>query len=213
MLIAILMIIFICILSLFCEEHTITGGASQRVNKHIVVDGLNVTHWLEKSVSLDSIIKMIDITAPILKEKYPGQIMYVLKDRELQFNDEAAHEAYNLAAKKNRVYIYIAERYVNPPASSVTVISHPSRGRDDFYMSLLAKKYNCPVITADKLRDFKDFRQSIAPFYVLEFAYWRDIPHRDYVRPESIAYSRLKKPITIHPRNVLSTQRDSENAY
>jgi hypothetical protein len=66
-------------------------------------------------------------------------------------------------------------------------------------MSLLAYKYRCPVLTGDSLKDFSKFRATLQPFYVYEYSYWSDFPKKEYIRPESTAYSKLKKPYRIHP--------------
>jgi len=170
---------------------------------HIVVDTLNLTHWHLRGrgavLSPALIAETIDATAPALKLRHPGRVMYVLKDRESQFNDDAARAVYKDAASRNGVYVSAAERYPDPPAGAKASAEHSARGRDDFYMGVLAHRYRCAVLTADRLRDFGSFRATVQPFHVVEYAFWRDLPHREYVRPDAAAYSRMKKPRTIHP--------------
>lgn len=183
-------------------------------SKHIVVDTLNLTHWLRSrqagpaappgppaaaAIGRAEIISAVDRTAPALKLRHPGQVIYVLKDRETQFNEQAAHDEFQAAAVRNGVYISVAERYADPPAGAAPSQAHSSRGRDDFYMGLLAHRYRCAVLTGDRLRDFADFRATIPPFHVMEYAFWRRLPHRDFVRPDAAAFARVRKPRTVLP--------------
>jgi hypothetical protein len=55
------------------------------------------------------------------------------------------------------------------------------------------------VVTADQLRDFDRFRGTVPPFHTVECAHWRALPHEDYIRPDSPAYRRLRKPRLVHP--------------
>jgi hypothetical protein len=180
------------------------------LSPHVVVDTLNFTHWhLEREareaggkpapLTPEAIVAAIDTAAPVLKKRHPGRVMFVLKDRESQFNDAAVREKYRLAAERNGVYVSVAERFADPPAGVKPSAEHSSRGRDDFYMSLLAFRYRCAVVTADKLRDFSRFRATIPPFYVIEYTFWRDRPEREPIRPDSPAYARMRKPRTVHP--------------
>ena len=127
-------------------------------------------------------------------------MLYVLKDRESRFIDAEARDAYKQAADRNRVTISVAERYLDPPAGPPPdAAAHSSRGRDDFYEAILAARYKCPVLTADRFHDFAKFREKIPPFHVVEYSYWRTAPFRDFIRPDAQAYARLRKPRTIHP--------------
>ena len=156
---------------------------------HVVVDTLNLTHWLRGGkggnapLTRDEVIRAIDQTAPTLKRQHPGRVMYVLKDRESQFNDEAVRAAYGEAAVRNGVYLYDVERYPDPPAGSRPTAEHSGRARDDFFMALLAAKWRCAVLTEDRLRDFDRFRASVSPFHVYVFAFWQDYPTRDTFGP------------------------------
>jgi hypothetical protein len=179
---------------------TVRRGLDYAKSPHIVVDTLNLTHWLHgadrKSFALTPtlIADTIDRTAPALLVRHTGRVMYVLKDRESQFNDEAAREVYKQAAERNGVYVYVAERYPDPPKGVAPSAEHSARGRDDFFVAMLAHRWRCAVLTEDRLRDFDRFRATIQPFHVYEFAFWRATPHREFVRPESSAYARMKKP-------------------
>lgn len=218
-----LIIAALCIAKSYCLRaplgvHPRGGSPPKRdpgVSPHVVVDTLNLAHWLRKDksgpLSAKDIVEAIDRTAPTLKLKHPGRVMYVLKDRETQFNTEAAREPLRKVAEDNGVYLYLAEKYPDPP-SSATYKSpedvkcskrvektdcrpeHSSRARDDFLMALVASRWKCAVLTEDRLRDFDKFRDAVSPFHVYEYAYWRKLPTRDFIRPESRAYSRLRKP-------------------
>jgi hypothetical protein len=175
-------------------------GADYAKSSHIVVDTLNLAHWLGRAsgqgraLTPDLIAEAIDRTAPALLKRHPGRVMYVLKDRESQFNDEAAREVYRRAAERNKVYVLLAERYSDPPKGVAESPEHSAQGRDDFFIALLAHRWRCAVLTEDRLRDFDRFRATVQPFHVYEFAFWRALPHHEFVRPESPAYVRLKKP-------------------
>lgn len=217
-----LLVIICLLLAAWCLGPGFTaavGGAQARPaarraapSPHIVVDTLNLTHWLWASkgaaaLSPALIVETIDATAPILKLRYPGQVVYVLKDRESQFNLDTVRSLYQETARRNGVYLAIAERYADPPAASVmSSEEHSGRGRDDFYMSILAGRYKCAVLTADRLRDFGRFRSTIPPFQVYEYNFWRDLPSRDFIRPDAAAYARVRKPRTIHPRDVFGAK-------
>jgi hypothetical protein len=205
-LVVILIIIFVLIGLMMTQIGAITGGSS-RVSPNIVVDTLNLAHWLFKpkhGLTPDLIVDAIDRTAPVLQKKHSGRIMYVLKDRESQFNDAEIRDKYRKAAIRNKAYLFVAERYEDPPQSSAVASGHSRLGRDDFYMSLLAGKNKCAVITADRLRDFSRFRDTIPPFRAYEYNYWRQMPIEDFIRPSSQAYASLRKPITIHPAKYFS---------
>ena len=188
----------------------VMGGARPRATEpaHIVVDTLNLTHWLGKGdlrgagLTLESVLSTIEKTASVLRAKYPGRVMYVVKDRESVLNDSAARVAYADAAMKHSVYIYAVERYENPPTALLTKShTHSAKGRDDLYMALLAGRWKCPVLTEDRFRDFDEFRADVGPFHVYEFAFWRALPSRDYVRPSALR--ALKKPRAVRYEGVI----------
>lgn len=176
------------------------GGATSPKERspHIVVDTLNLTHWLKHDVSADLIIATIDETAAILHKHHSGKVIYVVKDRESEYNSDKTRDLYQQAAIRNDVYICMAERYIDPPSGNKST-EHSSLGRDDFYMSILAYKHRCAVVTGDHLRDFMQFRSTIAPFHVIEYSSWRTMPQKEYIRPEASAFARIRRPWTILP--------------
>ena len=185
------------------------GGVDFAKSPHLVIDTLNLTHWLcerrdggrPPALTPALIAEAIDETAAALRRRHTGRVMYVLKDRESQFNDAGARDIYRRAAERNKVYVSAAERYVDPPASAPAndPAAHSSRGRDDFYMSLLANRHRCAVLTDDRLRDFAEFRTTVPPFHVVEYAFWRDQPLREFIRPEAPAYIRMRRPRMVRP--------------
>jgi hypothetical protein len=192
------------------RPRAVAGGAPRgpdfAKSPHLIVDTLNLTHWLQSPAPAPGlaltpalIAATIDRTAPVLRARHPGRIIYVLKDRESRFNDGVAREVYREAAARNGVTICIAERYPDPPAGNKPTEEHSGRGRDDFYMAILAFRLRCAILTADRLRDFARFRATLPPFHVMEFTYWRPLPQRDFIKPESVAYARMRKPRLIHP--------------
>jgi hypothetical protein len=178
------------------------GGAARRgapdpaKSPHLVVDTLNLAHYLHpgEQMSPELIVSTIDRTAPTLKMRHPGRVMYVLKDRESQFNDDEARALYGGAARRNGVTVLLAERYPDPPAGVPLSAEHSARGRDDFLTAVLARQWHCAVLTEDRMKDFDRFRATIQPFYALEYHYWKESPNREFYRPESPAYARLKRP-------------------
>jgi len=181
----------------------------------VIVDLLNITHWFQKKrpvrhadthagthADTHAILKTIDITAPILKKRWPGRVTYVVKDRTHSFNDEKTHALYAEAAERNRVVICIAEQYKDPPSGNKPSKKHSAAGRDDFYMCLLAQRERAVVITEDRLKDFNEFRKELPPFHVLEFSYVRRLPTKDFIRPESLAYAKMRRPKIVAPAEV-----------
>jgi predicted nucleic acid-binding protein len=192
---------------------------------HVVVDTLNVAHWLRRAdaqaqgvaesrrpLTPAEVAAAVERLAPALKARFPGTVTFVLKDRDRALNDDATRAVYAAAAKRAGVVIAIAERYADPPASEAgrraaakgprAREEHAAAGRDDFYTALLAWRYRCPVVTNDALRDFGEFRALIPPFHTVEYAYWRDRPHRDYIRPDSAAYVPVRRPLRLRPAEV-----------
>lgn len=208
----VVLVIIVIVLAAICfvkTQNFILGGGpvgNQRRNwppksPHIVVDTLNLAHWLrsdkEIPLTVEEIVAAIDRTAPVLKKKHAGRVMYVLKDRESQLNSKEAHERYMACAERNRIYIEIAEKYTDPPHGNPRSAAHSASGRDDFLIAVLASRWKCSALTEDRLRDFDEFKLTLQPFHAFEFAYWRNNVVREFFRPEASAYKRLRKPHTV----------------
>ena len=187
------------------------GGATRAPSKNLVVDTLNLAHWLRsrralrpalgeiRATPLDTaeIISAIGHGAAALRAQFPGTLTFVLKDQDSALNDGATRAAYQAAAERYRVHIVCAEKYdlaTKKRASETATQVHAASGRDDFYMCLLARQHRCCIATEDRLRDFAEFRGAVAPFISVSFAYWRALPARDYIRPDAGAFARLRRP-------------------
>lgn len=211
---------------------TATGGAAKpktkRPAKHVVVDTLNVLHALDNKPSTGGVVATIDATAPVLRASYPGRIMYVVKDRDSRRNTDAVREAYGAVARRHRVIVYAVEQYAQLPCAAALDAPgaqqagagdsprHSARARDDFYAAVLADRWAAPVVTADRFRDFHEWRRTLTPFYVDEYSYSADPaapPVRYYVSPNGGAYERLLPPTTVRPRRLFSNivRRNAES--
>jgi hypothetical protein len=174
------------------------GVLAKRRSAHLVVDALNLIHHFDLRPSLESLAKMVEMTAPVLRKAHGGRVMYVVKDRDSRLNDEAARAELARIAREASVYVYAVERYEpgrEPSHRTRARPTHAAAGRDDFYMGVLAERWQCAVLTNDHFRDFDAVKAEAAPFHVHEFAFWRELPARDYVRPS--AHARLRRPVTI----------------
>ncbi len=169
------LVVLVCIIlaalllaALFVRFAPITGGQAPKALKkgeavracpqspHIVVDTLNLTHWLRGSgpgrgreptgeeprakaagaaktkprpLELVDIIAAIDQTAAPLRAQFPGKVMYVVKDRESQINTPEVRAAYKSAADRNQVWIYDVEQYSEPPLKSEVPFISPQDPR------------------------------------------------------------------------------------
>lgn len=207
--ILLLLVIFVIVLALAISHGVggVEGGAAPRrpASPHLVVDTLNLLHALRPGapVSQEAICALIDEVSPALVARHPGQVMFVLKDRESRHLEEGKELApLQAAAARNRVYVCIARRYQAPPSDDIGPAAteedaHADRGRDDYYMCLLAHRLRCAVLTNDRLRDFARLRARVRPFYVTELAYWRDRPASEYIRPT--AEPVFRRPRLLRP--------------
>lgn len=214
-----LVIILSCILAILLIKEspgTILAGAekikvSNRKKKilqssNIIVDTLNLTHWLnrrdpKKKINICDIISAINITAPLLKNEYTGRIIYVTKDRETQVEkDESVslRKIYQTAAHTNNVYINVVERLPEEVREVKMNKSHASLGRDDFYLIMLAWNLHCPVLSRDRFHDLSDMKTGhLDKFHVYIYSPVKYLPERDYVNPAAAEFSRMQRPIII----------------
>lgn len=207
----------------------VEGGvvATKAESPHIVVDTLNLAHWLFSTaaapiqMTTDTITATVASTAPKIKARYPGRVVYVVKDRDSAGNNSETRRALAAAANTHSVYIHAVEQYAAdkpvaarsrraarasphsakarapPHSTKARAPSHSTKARDDMYMAILAKRNRCRVLTKDKFRDFDSFRHQVAPFVVYGYSYWRPYPEMDYINPSNTDWQRLKKPPTI----------------
>jgi len=185
----ILIIILVCILYFIIKFKKASYGGYDK-NKHVVIDSLNLTHYLtdnKHKITISEINNTIDKTSIILRAKYPGQVMYVVKGQETKHIEKDDLLLFANTAKRNKVNIYVIERYTNEQHTQhmqhTQHTQHVQLGRDDYYMGLLANRYNCPVLSEDHFRDWNKLKASLSPFYVYEYRYYRDYPTREYIKP------------------------------
>lgn len=197
----------------------IGGGAAKSrkaralESENLVVDTLNLAHWLKrraplKTVETCGILAAIEETAPILRRKYPGRIIYVTKDRETRVakNDaERLRALYQATARRCNVYVHVVERLPGETAESrgKKEKSHAALGRDDFYLIMLAWKYNCPVLSRDRFRDLADMKTDLAPFHVYSYSPVKALPERDFVNPAAAEFRRMRRPAAVDYSEVL----------
>lgn len=170
-------------------------------SENIIVDTLNLVHALnegETSINIQDIIAVIDETASVIRQRYPGRIMYVTKDRETRQDKAEAVQIralYQAAARRNMVYISVVERLPDTVNKSA---EHAALGRDDFYLMMLAWKLNCPVLSRDRFRDLKSMKAGhLDKFHVYTYSPVKNLPERDYVNPAAAEFARMHQPTTI----------------
>lgn len=197
------------------------GGAAASTRKaralrseNLVVDTLNLVHWLRrrvpsKTVKTCDILAAIEASAPVLRRSYAGRIVYVTKDRETRrekADAERVRALYQAAAHRHNVYVNVVERL---PEDSPTDLgpraerSHASLGRDDFYLIMLAWKYNCAVLSRDRFRDLADMKTDLESFHVYSYSPAKPYPDRDFVNPAAAEFRRMRRPAAVDYSAVL----------
>lgn len=189
-----------------------TGGAERRslrlarakASPHVIVDTLNLAHHLrgkerKKKMDTAEIAAAIDRATPLLRERFKGKIVYVVKDRDTVHMNEDARELLRQAAERNRVSLRITERYVDPPhiwrKTGSAKQTHQKAGRDDFYIGLLAWKLRCGVLTRDRMKDFRALKYEVPPFLVYEYEPYKERFTLNQVRPNAGDYARVLRPV------------------
>lgn len=192
------------------------GGrkAQALASENVVIDTLNLTHWLRrrtplKRVGMCDIIAAIEETAPIIRRRFPGRIIFVTKDREAQASKEDAarlRAQYQTAARRCGVYVDVVERLPGekPTGGTKPQRPHSSLGRDDFYLIMLAWRYGCPVLSQDHFNDLDSMKSGdLAPFHVYSYSPVKAYPERDFVNPAAAEFRRLRRPAGIDFGEVL----------
>jgi len=199
----ILLIILLILVFVFLLQTNITrieGGGEKHGN--IVVDTLNINYALFRKADLEHIIKTIYFISNLLQNKYTDRVMFVIKDQIIKNHSEDEKKQFNNVAKELKIYIFLTEQYedihrVNQKEAKKT---HSANGRDDFYMCVLANKYNCKILTNDKLRDYSEFAKTVKPFRIIEYNYWRDGFIEDFISPVGF---RIRRPKTLKLKGLL----------
>jgi hypothetical protein len=204
-------------------EHIRSPRARARAARSdVVVDTLNLTHHLmcdgalgedgEGSISQCAITAAIRHSAPLLKEYFPGRVLFVIKDRDSLPNTPRTRALYAALARDAKVHIHIVERpdpsmygtanRASWHATGHTDPSHQQKGRDDFYVGLMAWKMNCGALTEDRMRDFNELKLEVAPFVVHEISPWSvQPPVRNHVNPGAREYARIRAPTRLNFRD------------
>ncbi len=176
------------------------GNRDRLINqeKHIVIDGLNLLYHHYAPIDplkgernpFPKIKSMMASIVPRLKKKFPGNIMFVFKNKQgIPFNNFQKEE-YQRLADKFKVYIYICQ-----DVQSVYK-SHASQGIDDFYASILARLYQCRILSYDKYKDFDQFMRDIGNFQVYKIAPDIREPIRLIQTTASDYMKEIKQPYT-----------------
>ena len=161
----------------------------------------------------------IDFSAARLRAGRSGRIMFVVKDRDSRAReavsdaaarkdalaaDALSHALFQACARRSGAHIYVVENYRPAPGEKAGLgqegarkTQHEAAGRDDFYAGVLAWQHRCPVLTADRMRDFADLRHHVAPFIVWEFAPHRARPEKNFVNPAAVAYRAVRAPVRV----------------
>jgi hypothetical protein len=183
MLLFIIFIVFIILILIisFGNVKTVNGGSK---NTTIVVDTLNISHALFNKIDIEATIKHVC-------NMYKGRIMFVVKDRNLDNNDK--NPDFLALCKKYKCYIYYTKKYYD-----VNFKNHAANGRDDFYCLYLANKFDCPILSNDKFRDFREFAKSVEKFQIIEYTPSKSTSN--IFNPATcLPYrNRIKKPKLLH---------------
>jgi hypothetical protein len=178
----------------------------------LVVDTLNLTHWLRrrtplKRVETCDILAAIEETAPLLRRLYPGRVIYVTKDRETRVDKARAERLralYQAAARRHGVYVHVVERLPGDAGAPRGRRSHAALGRDDFYLIMLAWKYKSAVLSRDRFRDLPDMKGGhLQSFQVYSYSPLKRLPERDFVNPAAAEFRRMRRPATVDYSKVL----------
>jgi hypothetical protein len=161
---------------------------------------------VKSKINRCSIASAIEYAAPRLKEKFSGRVIFVLKDRDSSPDGVSAADTsfYKEIAHRLQIGIHIAEKVrveipgwqvVGSPDESL----HQKRGRDDFYLGLLAWKLRCGVLTDDRMRDFDQLKTEVRPFRVHIIEPWgvSDAIRTDQVFAGAQEYSRILSPVRL----------------
>ena len=189
------------------------GRRPLRPYEGVVVDTLNLTHWLHRRsprpLTPCLILGAIEEAAPRLRLATKGRIVFVLKDRETATapaEKARARALFLSAAQRLGVDICLVERSpaaqladdeprrtsARNPASGKES-AHASLGRDDFYLLLLASRLGARVLSLDRFRDLPAMKAGgLPPFHTLMFRPGRPAPVRDYVQPAAPEFRRLR---------------------
>ena len=200
------------------------GARARAARDDVVIDTLNLTHHLldlgilqeadagvarafgykspgaGRRITKCTIIAAIRYSAPVLRERFPGRIIYVIKDRDTIANTPNTRTFYQRAAREANVHIHMVEKPKDAAArlswqpAGETSTTHQRAGRDDFYLGLLAWKLRCGALTEDRMRDFEKLKTEVDSFVVYEMTPWGERPVKNFVNPGARDYARVFAP-------------------
>lgn len=217
--VVVLAIVLSAVLKFITHRAIVVTGGKPVSNKDLVVDTLNLTHLLHKhkcirndsdKVSTCLIVDAIEYSTPIIKQKYEGDIIFVIKDKDSINLDERTKAIYFSLAKRLRVSIHVAEKLNYDNVREDWQLPKPEGkhhqdiGRDDFYMGYLANKNKCRILTADKMRDFQELKKHVDPFSVTIMEYWREIPTKNWINPGAAEFKRMRSPARLSPTKLFA---------
>jgi hypothetical protein len=175
----------------------------KKVMKNIVVDTINLTYFYENEINIKGFTKTIVMLTKKLRDIYGGIIFFVLKDRDTHPYTIQDIEMLNKLAHEQKISISVATQYdIKKLQIDYKNDKHCIKSRDDFYMCMLSTKYNCDVLTGDKLRDYREFKHNLKPFLVYSCQYWTPAPVLEIVNPKGI---NIKSPKIIFPITFFKT--------
>ena len=180
-------------------------------SKNLVVDTLNLVHWVRRDrpgpIVICDILATIDMVAPALRARFPGKIIFVTKERERTVDRREKSQIrglYKAAAQRNGVNIDVVERLPKDDGRPSPAGAHAALGRDDFYLMMTAWKLKCGVLSRDRYRDLTDMqRGGLDPFHVYIYSPHRAAPSRDFVNPAAAELKRMRRPYVFDPEEVL----------
>lgn len=190
------LIIVVCIVAALVvrsiQPQNVLGGALPRNEKHIVVDLLNLVHWYTQKDKITSadIRRTIKKTAPILKKKYPGEVIYVTKDMDRPGVETDLD--YEKMAEKQKIQISLVLK--DAPESNFRAPirdpdSHSAKGRDDFVVGMLSWQLRCKALTNDSMNDFAEVKRNTQPFFVQDY-HWVKGAKKSYIVPNMLDVRR-----------------------
>jgi hypothetical protein len=198
----IVLIIAVCLAAIVVARGAsgvLGGGAAgtRRESQNLVVDALNLTHWWQKKkvTSVCDVTQTIADVAPVLRQRFPGRLVFVTKNRETAIDGHEAarvRAVYQEVANTSNVEIAVVERL---PSDDTPRLSHASLGRDDFYLVMLAQRYRCGVLSGDRFRDLAEMKSGdLPPFHVYMYLPGALAPQRDFVNPHAPELAHLRVP-------------------
>lgn len=175
------------------EKRYLEIFGAKEVLHHVIVDTLNLCHWAYNKISRELIVTVIKKASLVLRKLYDDRIMFVFKDRDHGYFDPSDSKFFDALAKETKTYIYVVEKSPLHPDDGKNK-DHWAKGRDDLYISMLAKKWKCSVLSEDRYHGIKEGKVHVKPFYVDVHNYWKADIEREFYKPELFHTMSFKRP-------------------